>query len=202
MRFEDAYEGWTEKRLTQEEAARLLGVCPRTFRRYINRYEEDGLNGLIDKRLARVSHRRALVDEVMRLVDRYRNRHQGWNVKHYTAWYKREGGPLLEPGHVHPLRVEDKPVVLSEFVPDRRGQRPVAWDDFLGSSLDLKRGEGAVRPTDHGVYRIVVHERQVDVEPLLEHLADDPILDSFAEACAVTEGKRHRSAPRANRATL
>ena len=28
----------------------------------------------------------------MRLVDRYRNRHQGWNVKHYTAWYKREGG--------------------------------------------------------------------------------------------------------------
>ena len=92
MRFGDAYEGWTEKRLTQEEAARLLGVCPRTFRRYINRYEEDGLNGLIDKRLARVSYRRALVDEVMHLVDRYRNRHQGWNVKHYTAWYKREGG--------------------------------------------------------------------------------------------------------------
>ena len=20
-------------------------------------------------------------------------RHQGWNVKHYTAWYKREGAP-------------------------------------------------------------------------------------------------------------
>ena len=27
MRFEDAYEGWTEKRLTQEEAAQLLGAC-------------------------------------------------------------------------------------------------------------------------------------------------------------------------------
>ena len=70
MRFEDVYEGWTEKCLTQEEAARLLGICPRTFRRTINRYEEDGL---IDKRLAQVSHRRAPVDEVMRLVDRYRN---------------------------------------------------------------------------------------------------------------------------------
>ena len=58
-----------------------------------HRYEEDGLDGLIDKRLAQDSHRRAPVDEVMRLVDRYRNRHQGWNVKHYTAWYKREGGP-------------------------------------------------------------------------------------------------------------
>ena len=44
MRFEDAYEGWTEKRLTQ-----------------------------IDKRLAQLSHRRAPVDEVMRRVDRYRN---------------------------------------------------------------------------------------------------------------------------------
>ena len=58
-----------------------LGVCPRTFRRTpatarragFNRYEENGLDGLIDKRLAQVSHRRAPVDEVMRRVDRYRN---------------------------------------------------------------------------------------------------------------------------------
>ena len=73
MRFEDAYEGWTEKRLTQEEATRLPGLCPCTFRRTINRYEEAGLDELIDKRLAQVSHHRAPVDEVMRLVDCYRN---------------------------------------------------------------------------------------------------------------------------------
>ena len=42
MRFEEAYEGWTESRLTQIDAAQLLGVCPRTFRRCINRYEEGG----------------------------------------------------------------------------------------------------------------------------------------------------------------
>ena len=92
MRFEEAYEGWTESRLTQEEAAQLLGVCPRTFRRYIDRYEEEGLDGLIDKRLSQVSHRKAPVDEVMALVDRYRNRHKGWNVKHFHSWYKRSGG--------------------------------------------------------------------------------------------------------------
>ena len=68
MRFEEAYGGWTECRLSQEEAALLLGVCARTFRRYIDRYEEEGLDGLIDKRLSQVSHRRAPVDEVMRLV--------------------------------------------------------------------------------------------------------------------------------------
>ena len=54
MRFEEAYGAWSEKRLTQEEAASLLGVCARTFRRYIDRYQENGLDGLIDKRLTKV----------------------------------------------------------------------------------------------------------------------------------------------------
>jgi hypothetical protein len=36
--------GWQEGRLLQEEA-RLLGVCERTFRRQIDRYEQDGLEG-------------------------------------------------------------------------------------------------------------------------------------------------------------
>lgn len=92
MRFEEAYEGWQQKRLTQEEAARLLGVCERTFRRYIDRYEDAGIEGLIDKRMAQVSHRKAPVDEVMRLVDGYRRRHEGWNSRHFHAWYKRDGG--------------------------------------------------------------------------------------------------------------
>lgn len=92
MRFEEAYTGWQSRRLTQEEAAQLLGVCDRTFRRYIDRYEEEGLEGLIDKRLNQVSHRRAPVDEVMRLVDCYRQRHDGWNAKHFYAWYRRDGG--------------------------------------------------------------------------------------------------------------
>lgn len=65
MRFEEAYGGWCGGRLRQEEAARLLGVCERTFRRYVDRYEEEGLQGLIDKRLEQVSRRRAPVDEVM-----------------------------------------------------------------------------------------------------------------------------------------
>jgi transposase len=92
MRFEEAYGGWQEGQLTQEEAARLLGVCERTFRRQINRYEDDGIQGLIDKRLAQLSHRRAPVDEVMQVTERYRQRHMGWSAKHYFAWYRRDGG--------------------------------------------------------------------------------------------------------------
>ena len=85
MRFEEAYGVWTESRLSQEEAARMLGICARTFRRYIDRYEEGGLEGLLDKRLMQVSSRRAPLDEVLAVVDRYRARHMGWNVKHFHA---------------------------------------------------------------------------------------------------------------------
>ena len=83
MRFQQAYSGWQEGRLTQEEAARLLGLCARSFRRHIDRYEEAGLDGLIDKRLSQVSQRRAPVDEVMALTEQYRKRHLGWSAKHF-----------------------------------------------------------------------------------------------------------------------
>jgi transposase len=92
MRFEEAYGGWSEGRLTQSEAARILGVCERTLRRYIHRYEEDGIEGLADLRLSQVSHRCAPVDEVMALRDQYSRRHLGWNVRHFYSWYKRDGG--------------------------------------------------------------------------------------------------------------
>lgn len=92
MRFEEAYAGWNAGRLTQEEAARILGVCERSFRRYLSKYEVEGLEGLIDRRLEPVSNRQAPVDEVMALTEQYRKRHAGWNVKHFHAWYRREGG--------------------------------------------------------------------------------------------------------------
>jgi transposase len=92
MRFEEAYGGWREDRLSQDEAALILGVSDRTFRRYIDRYEESGLEGLADKRLTQTSHRRAPVDEVMALVDLYSSRHQGWNARHFHDWYSKQGG--------------------------------------------------------------------------------------------------------------
>jgi len=90
MRFEEAHAGWQAGRLTQQEAAQLLGVCERSFRRYVDRYEAGGLEGLMDKRMSQLSQRRAPVDEVLRLVDLYRARYAGWNVRHFHSWYERE----------------------------------------------------------------------------------------------------------------
>ena len=92
MRFTEAYEGWTAGRLTQAEAGHLLGMSERTFRRYLVRFEDDGLDGLIDHRLEAFSNRSAPVDEVIAMTDLYRHRHDGWNVRHFHTWYQRDGG--------------------------------------------------------------------------------------------------------------
>jgi transposase len=91
-RFEEAYDGWIDKRLSQEEAARILGVSDRTFRRYVERYDDGGLEALDDKRISQTSHRKAPVDEVMALTKRYRARHDGWSARHFHTWYTRSGG--------------------------------------------------------------------------------------------------------------
>ena len=90
MRFQEAYEGWSEGRLTQAEAALLLGQCERSLRRHIERYEADGLDGLLDKRLSQISKRRALGAEVDQVVQLYKSGFSGWNVAHFHSKYRAE----------------------------------------------------------------------------------------------------------------
>ena len=92
MLFEEVCGVWTERRLTREQAAELLGVCPRTFRRRSERCGEDRIDGLRDRRLSGASHRAAPVDEVMRMVDRCRTRHEGWSVRRFYSRHRRDGG--------------------------------------------------------------------------------------------------------------
>ena len=92
MRFKEAYDGCKSGRLTHVEAAFLLGVCDRTFRRYMVRYDEGGLEALMDKRLNQASHRCAPVDGVMQLTEQYKSRYSGWNARHFHAWYRKDGG--------------------------------------------------------------------------------------------------------------
>ena len=42
MRFKEVYEKRSHNRLTVEQAADLLGIHERTFRRWSTRYEEEG----------------------------------------------------------------------------------------------------------------------------------------------------------------
>jgi hypothetical protein len=58
-RFQEAFEQYEKHRLSNEEAGELLGNAGRNFRRLCVRYEEDGVEGLRDRRIGKVSPRRA-----------------------------------------------------------------------------------------------------------------------------------------------
>src|SRR5947209_81408 len=53
MKFLSILSRYEAAEFSQLEAAELLGVGERTFRRWRQRYEEDGEAGLMDRRLAR-----------------------------------------------------------------------------------------------------------------------------------------------------
>src|SRR5580704_5472403 len=82
MRFEDVVCRTERSELSQMEAAEVLGVSERTFRRWRNRYREEGPSGLADRRL-RPSLRRAPVAEIERMLGLYRDLYRGFTVKHF-----------------------------------------------------------------------------------------------------------------------
>ena len=63
-KFQDVLGRFAARRLSARDAAELLGMSERSFRRYRHRYEEEGLEGLFDRRLGKASARRAPMDRV------------------------------------------------------------------------------------------------------------------------------------------
>src|SRR3984885_572961 len=82
-RFLTLLHRWESAELNQEEAAELLGVSARTVRRWTRRYEEEGEAGLIDRRLGQASGKRVPVDRAEEVERLYRERYQGFTVKHF-----------------------------------------------------------------------------------------------------------------------
>lgn len=83
MRFEEVYDRRLGGRLTVCEAADILGIDERTFRRWNRRYEENGAEGLVDRRMGKASHRRAPVDEVAKMLELFETRYFDFNVRHF-----------------------------------------------------------------------------------------------------------------------
>ncbi len=83
MKFEDIYEQTVRRELSQEEAASILGMSERTFRRWRDRFEAEGAEGLYDRRLGRVSARRVPVDTVMKVLELFDIRYWDFTAKHF-----------------------------------------------------------------------------------------------------------------------
>ena len=78
--------------LTWLQAADILGRSPRSIRRLRWKLEHEGYEGLFDRRQQTPSPKRAPVAEVQRVLALYRDRYQGFNVRHFHQLARREHG--------------------------------------------------------------------------------------------------------------
>ena len=92
MKVQEVIVRALDGKLTWLQAADILGRSPRSIRRMRWKFERYGYDGLFDRRRQRPSPKRAPVAEVQRLLALYRDRYQGFNVRHFHQLARREHG--------------------------------------------------------------------------------------------------------------
>jgi transposase len=105
MRFSSILDRHTGGQITQAEAAEMLGIGERTFRRWRDRFEEEGEAGLADRRLGRPSQKRAPATEIERMLGLFRDKYADFTVKHFHEQLRKrhnyELGYTVTKVHLH-----------------------------------------------------------------------------------------------------
>ena len=83
MKFEEIYERTQAGSLSQAEAASVLGMSERTFRRWRVRFEVDGVEGLYDRRLGQAASNRVPVDEVTMVLELFDTQYWDFTARHF-----------------------------------------------------------------------------------------------------------------------
>lgn len=99
MRMQDVILRAISGELHWFQAADILGMTPRNLRRWRERYERWGYNGLVDQRRCPSKHRVAL-SELERVLQLYRERYRGFNGRHFHEIVRRDHGVTLSYSYV------------------------------------------------------------------------------------------------------
>jgi len=83
------------KKITWWQAAEILGISDRQMRRWKRRYEEEGYDGLYDRRRGKPSPRRVAVETVEKVLVLYREKYFDLNVQHFHEKLGQEHGMEL-----------------------------------------------------------------------------------------------------------
>src|SRR5260370_37290070 len=78
------------KKITWWEAAEIVGISDRSMRRWRERYEELGYDGLFDRRQGKPSPKRVPVAQVEQVLGLYRDRYFDLNVRHFHEKLQRD----------------------------------------------------------------------------------------------------------------
>jgi len=116
------------KKITWWQAAEIIGISDRHMRRWRERYEEFGYDGLFDRRRGKPSPKRVALAVVEQVLGLYRDRYHDLNVRHFHeklsekhqiqlsySWVKQalQGAGLVERGRqrgVHRKRRARRPL--------------------------------------------------------------------------------------------
>ena len=90
IRFLSILSRYEAAEFSQLEAAELLGIGERTFRRWRQRHEDEGEAGLLDRRLGKASGRRVPADREEEVEQLYRTRYCGFTAKHFHEHLARD----------------------------------------------------------------------------------------------------------------
>ncbi len=80
------------KQISWWQAAEILGISDRHMRRYRWRYEQGGVDGLLDRRRCRPSEKRVPLATVERILLLYREQYFDFNVRHFHEKLVEEHG--------------------------------------------------------------------------------------------------------------
>src|SRR5580692_614385 len=153
MRFADVVGRSERSELSPLEAAALLGISERAFRRWRDRHRDAGLEGLADRRLG-PSLRRASVLEIERMLGLYRDVYRGFTVKHFHEQLgKRHNytlGYTVTKLHLHRAGLLQRATTRSAHR-NKRPRRPM-----IGMMLHQDASTHAWLPGDTEKYDLVV----------------------------------------------
>lgn len=99
MRMQDVILRAMSGEISWFAAADILQMTPRNLRRWRERYERWGYNGLVDQRRC-PSTRRVPMTELERVLRLYRERYAGFNGRHFHEIVRREHGITLSYSYV------------------------------------------------------------------------------------------------------
>ena len=99
MRMQDVILRAISGEISWFAAADILQMTPRNLRRWRERYERWGYNGLVDQRRCPSKHRVPMA-ELERMLQLYRERYAGFNGRHFHEVARREHGITLSYSYV------------------------------------------------------------------------------------------------------
>ena len=188
MKFQEVILRAMSKQITWLEAAEILGMTPRNMRRYRNRLEKGGYDGLLDRRTQRPSPKRVPMATAEKVLQLYREQYFDFNVRHFHEKLGEEHGITLSYSWVKKALQEAGLVARASKRGrhhKRRPRRPLP-----GMMLHIDGSTHAWLGTDHERFDLVTVMDDATSEIYYARFVEEENTESIMAALrSVVEGK-------------